>query len=640
MRKWIVAFTAVFLTLLVINAVPELRGGWGWRWPYAEPERWSAVAILIACLVAYGVGVWAMRRWDIRPTMQLLWAVVGAFVLALAVQNIRNDPFFMLFSHTVSPVQTGASTVATRFLAEEGAHDALNRWPDVMRESKDLTITHFTTSPPGKALLHHWLAETVLPLEPVAHPVSMALRPYQCSTLSVMEYDRGQMVSAGAGMLMPLWAALAVFPIFVVARQLSDDRKLATRMAMWWALVPSLLLFAPTWNTLYPLLAVGMLALLIAALRENSLGFAVGAGVVMSIATFLNFAVLPLIGFAGFFALLYWYFLARNTHNLLWILQIGAAFGIGLLSTWLLFFMYTGLTPLDLIAVTFDEHLDIERNYWTWLVLHVYDMLMFAGWPLALLGLWGIWRAMWRLRRRETLRLNDVLSLSLLLTIIVLDISGITRAESARIWLFFVPLLLLSAVDVVAQFGKWWDTPLFAAQLVTVAVMGSALPVVAFDMNLPVEGPRTDLPLIDYRDMNAVNARFVSDNFDGEFSLTGYRFVADPSNQTVTLEIQWQGQQRTERPYIFELIAYATNPTDGDIVSAPLQWYPQNGNYLTTCWQAGDVVHDVLVVDVPPVSEPVQWTIEVQAIHLDDEMTVRGIDSAENRAVLGPIPYP
>ena len=54
---------------------------------------------------------------------------------------------------------------------------------------------------------------------------------------------------------LPLWGALAVFPLCHIARRLNGVQ--GARLAVsWWPLVPALVLFAPTWNTLYPLFAL------------------------------------------------------------------------------------------------------------------------------------------------------------------------------------------------------------------------------------------------------------------------------------------------------------------------------------------------------------------------------------------------
>lgn len=639
MRKWVLAFTAVFLGLLWVDAVPALRGGWGWQWPYAAPDNWEAIAILIVILLVYGIGALLLRSGG-PIWLGLTWTVIAGFVICLGVQNIRYDSFFLLFSHSVSPVQTGANTVATRFIAEEGVDDSLRRWPEIMRESNDLTITHFTTSPPGKALVHHWLAEAIDPITPISQPTSRALRGYQCTTLPVMEYSRGQMASAGVGMLMPLWAALAAIPIFGVACQLGADNVTALRMAQWWAIVPSLLLFAPTWNTLYPLLALLAFSALLRGLQHDAMVWAITSGFIMSLMTFLNFAVLPIIGLLGFYTLGYWFFLKRGEKPFLWAVMVGAYFGLGLMSIWLVFGLYSGFTPFDLLEVTFDQHLDIERNYWIWLVLHVYDMLMFAGWPLVAIAGYGIWRVIQQWRTDHQFDQIDVLVMAVLATVVVLDLSGITRAESARIWLFFVPFLLLMGLGYYAQQSARWDVPLLVGQLATVAVMGTVLPVVRFDMTLPVEGPRNDVPTLDHLELLPVDASFSSDEFAGAFALVGYRYISDPANQTIIAETVWRGDVPTERPYQFEVVASAYNEIDGDIVTEPQRWYPQGGNYLTTCWQDGDVIYDVILIDLPPVSMPVQWILSVRLVHEDDVMLINSADVEAETVNLGPVPYP
>jgi hypothetical protein len=262
MRKWIIGFTAIFVTLLAFNSIPAMRGGWGWRWPYQRPSEWTTIAVLVALLLIYLVGVWLLRTRHLPIWIALTWSVFAVFVLALGVQNVRDDPLFMLFSHTVSPVQTGASTVAVQFMGKDGIGESLQNWPAVMHQADEKNIIHFSTSPPGQALIHQWLADLIEPVDFVSRPISMSLRPYQCTAPEVMEYHRGELVSAGIGMLMPLWAALAVIPMFFAAFYLTDDRQSALRIAQWMPLIPSLLLFAPTWNTLYPLLATSAFALL------------------------------------------------------------------------------------------------------------------------------------------------------------------------------------------------------------------------------------------------------------------------------------------------------------------------------------------------------------------------------------------
>ncbi|MFW5772360.1 MAG: hypothetical protein ACOCZH_03470, partial [Phototrophicaceae bacterium] len=192
LRNWIVTLTCIFLALLALDAYPGLRGGSGWRWPYALPDDWLPVAVLALILVVYVAGTLALRHIRLPDAAGLAWGVLGGFVIAVSVVSVRGDPAFLLFTRTVSPVQTGASTLAVRTLAEEGALAALRRWPDVMREAQDANLIHFTTSPPGQPLLHHGAAALFERVPGVSQPLSMALRPFQCSNDTVVAYTAAE----------------------------------------------------------------------------------------------------------------------------------------------------------------------------------------------------------------------------------------------------------------------------------------------------------------------------------------------------------------------------------------------------------------------------------------------------------------
>ncbi|NJL95353.1 MAG: hypothetical protein HC915_17350 [Anaerolineae bacterium] len=155
--------------------------------------------------------------------------------------------------------------------------------------------------------------------------------------------------------------------------------------------------------------------------------------------------------------------------------------------------------------------------------------------------------------------------------------------------------------------------------------------------------PRTDAAEFSWLALNPVAAQFSSAGYPGTFTLEGYRYIADPAQQAISLELHWRGQQPTERPYQFEWVALAENPIDGQVMTVPVFWWPQNGNYLTPCWRNGDFVRDSLVLDLPFVSQEVTWEVRLRAVdaRTGDVMQIRSPDGTLSEAVsLGPIPYP
>jgi hypothetical protein len=351
----------------------------------------------------------------------------------------------------------------------------------------------------------------------------------------------------------------------------------------------------------------------------------------------LNFAVLPILLFLGLFTLGYGLWIYPHgdeaySARFLWAMRAGIYFGIGLLSVWMVFYLASGLTPLDIWRVTLEEHAElVQRDYLTWLILHPYDVLMFVGWSVAGLFLWGVWRSYRNVQATRKLTSAQLLTFAMLITFLLVNISGIAQGENARILSFYAPFFLLGGIALFQS--RWWDMSLLVTQGLTVLVMASVLLVVPLDLNPMPTAPREDLPAFDFLELRPVNATFASDSYIGQFELESHRFIPDLGQQIISLELHWRGIEPTERPYQFEIIAYAENDIDGEIQSEPFIWYPQNGNYLTTCWRDGDVVRDVVAIPLPAVSEPVVWTLELTAIDL------RTGDIA-GTATLDPVNYP
>ena len=639
MRIIILLITIIFLGALAWDVYPPLRGGGGWQWAYELPLTWDGVWILALILAGYLLSVGIFRRMKIGIFATIFWTILATSILGVAVVGVRGDAGFLLFTRTVSPVQTGASTIAVDFMARDGVSNTLRNWTEVMRQALPANIIHFTTSPPAQALLHVGVAN----LTHSWTDLSMALRPYQCSNQTIMRYTTGEINAVGIiGMLMPLWMALGAIPFYGVAKMLTSDQKLALRLLQWYPLIPTMLLFLPTWNSIYPPLCLFAFWGLLHALKSIGIQSIVGAilaGLVMSFTTFLNFAVLPIILFFGLFTLSYCLFISRKFLRAVWI---GLWFSLGLSAVWIGFFIITGLTPFDIFAVTFDAHKDlVQRNYWEWLILHPYDTLIFVGLPIVGLFFWAIAKII--RDRKNGFSAHTIMALSMLITLVLVNISGIVQGENARILSFYAPFLLLAGGIIFIPKKRTWDMPLLGAQSLTVLIMASVLAVVPLDLNPMPTAPRTDFYTMTGMDWLPVNAQFSSDVYRGNFMLVGHRFIADPTQKNITLETQWQGGAQIERPYLFEIIAYAENEVDGKIITAPFRWYAQFENYLPTCWKSGETVLDINIIPLPEVSAPVIWHLELRAIdeRTGDVMRVMLEDGTKlDRVVLAPVRYP
>lgn len=433
---------------------------------------------------------------------------------------------------------------------------------------------------------------------------------------------------------------MLALPLYLLARDLTGDRLGAARLAAWGALIPSVGLFAPTWNTIYPVLCLLAFWLLLRALQTRRLGWAGAAGVVISLTTFLNFSVLPMLLLMGLFTLGYTLLTdpqrAAGVRALIWPVTVGAAFGVGLVSVWGVFWAVSGVSPVAILTETFTSHKDlVVREYAPWLVLHVWDVALFSGLPIAMLAVWGTVRAL----RNRSFGALDALTLSMAATVILVNFAGIVQGENARILIFYMPFLLVMGMGVLRDQPLRWQGAWLGTQAVVVLAMAYALYVVPLDMNLPNTGARTDIGGLDGVAFVPVEADFEGGEYAGRFGLRQMRHVADPAVQAITFEFEWVGNQPTERPYQIELIASAQDPELGLVQSQPLRWTPQSGYYPPTCWRDGEVVRDVIVLYVPVVSAPVVWEVLVRAV---DERTgdVLRVAGGADALTLPPVRYP
>ncbi|NJL95354.1 MAG: hypothetical protein HC915_17355 [Anaerolineae bacterium] len=68
-----------------------------------------------------------------------------------------------------------------------------------------------------------------------------------------------------------------------------------------------------------------------------------------------------------------------------------------------------------------------------------------------------------------------MLALALGLTLLILTLSDTARGETARVWLFFVPFLLLSGLPWLAKSARW-DLPLLSGQALYALLLLSVIP--------------------------------------------------------------------------------------------------------------------------------------------------------------------
>ena len=619
--RWLIVSSFGLAVILFFDLIPFLRGDdiFNWQWFHDPAPFLRIVGFAIVVIIYLGVTFW-LNQANKSAQWILLWSIVGTVALSLMGIWLRHDqPLTELFYRTVSPTTTGPHMAGALIDWEStGWHD----WREVMVDYQELSV-HVALSPPGLPLLYeavNSIFETIPPLTNRLHQNFLYL---QCNNYTLLQYTPAEWASAVVGVLMPLWAGLSVLPLYAIAKRWLDDS--ARWIASLWALIPALVMFAGSWNTAYPLFALLAFWCLVKGM-ETSKVWLIASGFFTGVLTFANFSIVPLVGLFGFYVLLNYLLIERQQETSPhWSrpILIGLVYGIGLALPWLIYFIFSGLTPLDLLQVAFDKHLELDRPYIPWLWFHFWEWVLLTGIPLAGLWLFGVLR---------TRQIQSVLPIVLLLTILILLLSNTARGETGRVWLFFSPFMLLSAGLVVRHFEA--QLPKFGWQwlLIAQASLMIALASTWFVISAPDIQPRPATPSIadNLRPHNAV--------FNNEFHLLGWE--ATPFDDSIQLDFHWQAQQPMTTPYFFAVTLVDPANT---VIGEPIVWQPQATRYPTTCWLPHEPTGDSISIPLPPNTEAGNYWVSL-AVFEDVENPMMTLDviladgSVERQLGLGPIP--
>jgi hypothetical protein len=85
-----------------------------------------------------------------------------------------------------------------------------------------------------------------------------------------------------------------------------------------------------------------------------------------------------------------------------------------------------------------------HRSYFLWLFYNPFDFFIFAGIPITYLFFSKVFQSVSKISERSH-TLIDELALSFTLVLIILTVSGVYRAETGRVWLPFIPFVVLCA---------------------------------------------------------------------------------------------------------------------------------------------------------------------------------------------------
>ncbi|HET6337301.1 MAG TPA: hypothetical protein VFG30_28955 [Polyangiales bacterium] len=402
---------AAFILALFLE-LPGVNGTSYWHWPWRSLDVVNTLAVFTGPLLMIGALAWLWSRTPPPSASDVRALAGGLFVCEVLLQwaRLRAEPGGWAWLDEL--VQ---SRDVTSYYT-----DAL-RIDDVGNFLRDFSWKrlehHSSTHPPGPVLFY-WLL--------------------------LQLFEPGFAARAG-GALIGVLASTGVIVAYWFAGLWTPDplRRLGACFA--YALMPSLLVVLPSFDQIYPIFT--MLGLLVWNKAFDKPAAAILLGLIAFVATNVAYQFVLLGVPFGLYALAVlrsrgWDFEVRRAMVRAAVIALGVWLGANIVLS-----LLTPFHPLDSFVAAIGRQARyaafLQRPYGLSTLYDPFDF--FLGGGILVLPLLVIHFA--REDSRET-----VITFACLLSILIIDLTGLIRCEAARVWLFLQPLAIVPAGLTLSRF--------------------------------------------------------------------------------------------------------------------------------------------------------------------------------------------
>jgi len=408
----VVAVATLVLAILVLRHTPGLNGPWYWQWPWRQTTGIApyfflvvgAIPLALAEIFFDGGGAKAL------PGLLLMMAGVFAMEMTLRLAESPSQPYVRVISIIED---TGANGYFRHAEALVNSHRDIRQWLGNFPHEMAGYSLHARNKPPGSILFYV--------------PFFYLTQTEDAAALA-------------AGLTIAFLAALSVPATWWFIRELTGDATAAYRGAAFMSLCPGLILFFPEFDQFYPVYTVVLLLLWIRSLKSEKLVWPILLGLFFSLVCFQTFNLVVL----GVFVVGY----ALMTRRLKLAARQAAIAAVVVVIAYGLFWLWTGYNPIRTLLTGVALHnQDMPATHRVWPETVPFDLTDFAlgtGWISIVLVVFYF------LNVRD--RRHWPMVLLCLLQPVAVALAGVLQAETARVWIFMFPLLM---VPVGLELGRW-----------------------------------------------------------------------------------------------------------------------------------------------------------------------------------------
>jgi hypothetical protein len=425
-----------FVVALTVR-IEYVNGPWYWSWPWRSISLLRGLIFLGLPFLPY---YYVVRRLDSEPDVRqtrAFLAMLAATMFSMTILGILADP-----SDPGLLLRIIRSPSATSYYSDALKIENPIAWLSNFHRA-ELEL-HSSTHPPGPILFY-----------------------YLC--LALFGTDAGGIVGAG---VIAAWAALGVPVLFRFAALWTPDPKARLAACALYSMLPGLLLFFPCFDAVYPVFSM-LLFLFWAEALGGKEWRAIAFGATLFLSTLLAYNLLA----AGSLLLLHTLRVLRRSPKepATWI-RLARVAGLGLAAFCLLhvlLWVVTGYKPvhsfLHALSTQGSHAEGLGRPYLACLGFDLYDFALGGGiLPAVLLGFFLLGRPGGASDAERSARVMATVGI---LGILAVDLTGLLRCETARVWLFLQPWVVLPAALELRDWAPVRREAVFCLQWVIIVVV-------------------------------------------------------------------------------------------------------------------------------------------------------------------------
>jgi hypothetical protein len=449
---------AYWITLAFGIPVFQSLRFWFWQYEFKPPVDWWIIP-LIAAVLYFSVSIVLKHHHNQRHNIIIL--IFTGYFLQFGFSFIEGKGFDSLKDRMIVDGHAEFASVATKI---DDIGNVACHYEELADSNK---IGVFPKSKPPGALIIYTI------LEKTANIFSANDTPQ----------DKYERFISFAVFIFPLIAYLVLLPLYGIGREILPEK---------YANLPGLLyIFLPNINlvtmhldqVLYPLLVAVTIWLMLSGIKNTSFQKIALAGILLYVSLYISFSLTIMFPLLLILIAIFSFYYNNREQKSLYLITYYVVFLLGFFATALIMKL---VTDYDIIlrfskAIKFHADWKVWEPSVKWVTfyagLNIIEISVWSGIAFAYIFYMGIYRAGMNMFRKN-IDLISVISVVFSALVLLQAFVGYTKGETARLWVFLLPIAVLVAANEINL--RFKNRPEFSIKLILLMQLITTLMIKVF----------------------------------------------------------------------------------------------------------------------------------------------------------------